>query len=56
MTDFGEASFIAGIDLTRDMAANTIKLSQEQYTNQDERLHKYSRGASHIWWTMSNTR
>eukprot|EP00873_Tetraselmis_striata_P018768 jgi/Tetstr1/439032/TSEL_027524.t1 len=32
MTDFGEASFVLGMDLTRCWASGTIRLSQEQYT------------------------
>eukprot|EP00873_Tetraselmis_striata_P041458 jgi/Tetstr1/461722/TSEL_006812.t1 len=32
MTDFGEAAFVMGMDLTRCSASGTIRLSQEQYT------------------------
>eukprot|EP00873_Tetraselmis_striata_P025534 jgi/Tetstr1/445798/TSEL_033444.t1 len=32
MTDFGEAAFVMGMDLTRCWASGTIRLSQEQYT------------------------
>eukprot|EP00873_Tetraselmis_striata_P028973 jgi/Tetstr1/449237/TSEL_036442.t1 len=39
MTDFGEAAFVLGMDLTRCWASGTIRLSQEQYTL--EVLEKY---------------
>eukprot|EP00873_Tetraselmis_striata_P040371 jgi/Tetstr1/460635/TSEL_005832.t1 len=39
MTDFGEAAFVLGMDLTRCWASGTIRLSQEQYTL--ELLEKY---------------
>eukprot|EP00873_Tetraselmis_striata_P026749 jgi/Tetstr1/447013/TSEL_034471.t1 len=39
MTDFGEAAFVLGMDLTRCWAASTIRLSQEHYTL--ELLEKY---------------
>eukprot|EP00873_Tetraselmis_striata_P002448 jgi/Tetstr1/422712/TSEL_013509.t1 len=39
MTDFGEAAFVMGMDLTRCWASGTIRLSQEQYTL--ELLEKY---------------
>eukprot|EP00873_Tetraselmis_striata_P002189 jgi/Tetstr1/422453/TSEL_013291.t1 len=39
MTDFGEAAFVLGMDLTRCWVSGTIRLSQEQYTL--ELLEKY---------------
>eukprot|EP00873_Tetraselmis_striata_P046153 jgi/Tetstr1/466417/TSEL_010945.t1 len=39
MTDFGEAAFVLGMDLTRCWASGAIRLSQEQYTL--ELLEKY---------------
>jgi hypothetical protein len=34
MTDFGEATFILGMDIVRNIEAGTISLSQEQYTKE----------------------